>query len=98
MPDAFARFSSIRKLDVIALDSRIGRTAASIPLIALSTSMFDVQPRASDGTGREESAAGVKAFKGERKRERYLQGETNCLPFQISGKRLTKRSGLCTGS
>jgi integrase len=69
------RISTIRKIDVVTLHSRIGRTRgpyAANRLVELLCAMFN---RAREwGWQGENPAAGVKAFK-ERKRERFLQAE-----------------------
>jgi integrase len=69
------RISEIRKLDVVTLHGRIGRTRGKYSanrVVELLCTMFN---RAREwGWSGENPAAGVKAFK-ERKRERFLQAE-----------------------
>jgi integrase len=70
------KISSIRKLDVVTLHSRIGRTRGQYcanRVVELLCSMFNRARSDWDWQG-ENPAAGVKAFK-ERKRERFLEGE-----------------------
>lgn len=77
------KVSSIRKMDVVALHSHIGRTRgqyAANRVVELLCSMFNRARTDWDWQG-ENPAAGVKAFK-ERKRERFLQGDELPAFFQ----------------
>jgi integrase len=77
------KISSIRKLDVVALHSRIGRTRSQYSanrVVELLCAMFNRARNDWDWQG-ENPAAGIKAFK-ERKRQRFLQGEELPAFFQ----------------
>src|SRR6266568_2152899 len=70
------KISSIRKIDVVTLHSRIGRTRGQYSanrVVELLCAMFNRARSDWDWQG-ENPAASVKAFR-ERKRERFLQGE-----------------------
>jgi len=85
------KISSIRKVDVIALHSHIGRTRGQYSanrVVELLCAMFNRARNDWNWQG-ENPAAGVKAFK-ERKRERFLQGEELAAFFQSLAKELNE--------